>query len=124
MLGVAEDVRMPALHLVANAVDDVVQREFAGFLGHLRVEDDLELKIAELVGERVHVVARDRVGDLIGFLDRVGRNRRECLDAVPFAAADGIAQPLHDRYEAFEAQEGFSIGVPAVKSKSMIIYIM
>ena len=55
----------------------------AGFLGHLRVEHDLELEIAELVGERVHVVARDRVGDFIGFLDRVGRDRLERLDAYP-----------------------------------------
>ncbi len=59
----------------------------AGFLGHLRVEHDLELKIAELVGERVHVLARDRVGDFVGFLDRVGRDRVERLDRVPFAAA-------------------------------------
>ena len=112
MLGVAEDVRMAAFHLVANAVEDVVEREFAGFLGHLRVEDDLELEIAELVGERVHVVARDRVGDLIGFLDRVGRDGRECLHAVPFAAADADrAGALMIAYEALKAQEGFSIGV-------------
>ena len=58
---------------------DVVEREMAGFLGHLRVEHDLELQVAKLVGERVHVVALDRVGDLIGFLDRVGRDRREAL---------------------------------------------
>ena len=77
MLGVAEDVRMPALHLVANAVEDVVQREFAGFLSHLGVEDDLELQIAKLVGKRVHVVAGDRVGDFVGFLDRVGGDGRE-----------------------------------------------
>ena len=64
-------------------VDDVVQREMAGFLGHLRVEHDLELQIAELVGERVHVVARDGVGDLIGFLDRVGRDRRRTSARCP-----------------------------------------
>jgi hypothetical protein len=93
VLGVAEDVRVAALQLVANALEHVVEREMAGFLGHLRVEHDLELEIAELVGERVHVVAGDRVGDLIGFLDRVGRDRREGLHAVPFAAADRIAQP-------------------------------
>ena len=43
----------------------------AGFFSHLRVEHDLELEIAELVGERVHVVASDRVGDFISFLDRI-----------------------------------------------------
>ena len=96
MLRVAEDVRMAALELVADAADHVLEREMAGFVGHLRVEHDLELEIAELVGERVHVVARDRVGDLIGFLDRVGRDGREGLLAIPFAAVLGIAQPAHD----------------------------
>ena len=83
-------------------VDHVVEREMAGFLGHLRVEHDLELQIAELVGERVHVVAGDRVGDLIGFLDRVGGDGREILLAIPFAAGVRIAQPAHDRDEALK----------------------
>ena len=65
----------------------VGQVELAGFLGNARMEHDLELQIAKLVAQRVDVVARDRVGDLIGFLDRVGRDRREGLHAVPFAAA-------------------------------------
>ena len=106
MLGVAEDVRMPALHLVADAVDHVLEREMAGFLGHARMEDDLELQIAKLVGERVHVVARDRVGDLIGFLDRIGRDGLEGLDAVPFAAAHRIAQPAHDLDQPLKRHEG------------------
>ena len=94
----------------------------AGFLGHLRVEHDLELKIAELVGERVHVVARDGVGDFIGFLDRVGRDRLERLDRVPFAAADRIAEAAHDLDEALKRHEG----LPDFRSESesMIICIM
>ena len=55
----------------------------AGFLGHSGVEHDLELQIAELVGQRVHVAAVDRVGDLIGFLDRVGRDRLEASARCP-----------------------------------------
>ena len=100
--GIAEDMRMAALHLVADAADHVVEREMAGFLGHLRMEHDLELEIAELVGQRVHVVARDGVGDLIGFLDRVGRDGLERLHAFPFAAAHRIAQPAHDRDQALD----------------------
>ena len=42
------------------------------------------------------LVARDRVRDLIGFLDRIGRDRREVLREIPFAAAIGIAQLPHD----------------------------
>ena len=96
MLGIAEDVRVAALHLVADAADHILERELAGFLGHLRVEHDLELEIAELVGERVHVIARDRVGDFIGFLDRVGRDGGEGLLTIPFAAVHRIAKPAHD----------------------------
>ena len=122
MLGVAEDVRVAALHLVANAIDDVVEREQSGFLGHLRVEHDLELEVAELVGERVHVLARDRVGDLVGFLDRVGRDRAERLDRVPFAAAHRIAQAAHDLDQALKRHEGASRF--AAYLISMIICIM
>ena len=87
--GVAEDVRMAALELVADAVEHVVEGEMAGFLGHLRMEHDLELEVAKLVGQRVHVVTGDRVGDFVGFLDRVGRDRGEILLAIPFAAVTG-----------------------------------
>ena len=125
MLGIAEDMRVAALQLVADAVEHVVEREMAGFLGHLRVEHDLELEVAELVGQRVHVVAGDRVGDLIGFLDRVGRDRREVCTRSHSQPADRIAQPPHDRDEALEAQEGLSTsGPPPLKSESMIICIM
>ncbi len=75
----------------------------AGFLGHPGVEHDLELQIAELVDQRVHVAAMDCVGDLIGFFDRVGRDRFERLHAVPFAAGVAVAQPLHDIVEAIQA---------------------
>ena len=100
---------------------DVVEREQAGFLGHLRVEHDLELEVAELVGKRVHVLARDRVGDFVGFLDRVGRDGVERLDRVPFAAADRIAQPAHDLDQPFKRHEG---APRSLQSKSMIICIM
>ena len=93
--GVAEDVRVAADHLGADRRQHVVEREGAALLGDAGVIDDLELEIAELVLQRRHVAAADRVGDLIGFLDRVGRDRLEGLDLVPFAAglADRAAGP-------------------------------
>ena len=94
--------RRSILSLIAG--DDVRQIEIAGFLGHAAVEDHLEQQIAELVLEIGHVVARDGVGDLIGFLDRVGRDRREGLDGIPFAAAVGIAQASHDRHQTLDAR--------------------
>ena len=78
----------------------------AGFLGHLRVEHDLELEVAELISERIHVVAGDCVGDLIGFFDRVGGDGREALRAIPFAAGRRIAQPAHDRNQALKRHRG------------------
>ncbi len=87
---------MAAFHFVANAVEHVFEREQTRFFGHSRVEHDLELEIAEFVGKRVHILPGDRVSDFVGFLDRVGRDRLERLDSVPFAAAHGVAQPAHD----------------------------
>src|SRR3954452_2025838 len=103
---VPEDVWMAAFHLVADAIDYVLEREMAGLLGHLRVEDDLKLEIAELVGKRRHVVAGNGVRDLIGFLDRIGGDGGERLDGIPFAAAYGIAQPTHDFAEAYKRHGG------------------
>jgi hypothetical protein len=93
---------MPALELVADPANDVVEREMAKLFRHLRVEDHLELEIAKLIGERVHVATVDRIGDLIGFLDRVGGDRLEALLKVPRAAALRVAKPAHDRDQALE----------------------
>jgi hypothetical protein len=106
MLGIAEDVRVPALHLVGNALEHVLEREQASFFGHLSVEHDLELKIAELINQTVHVVAGDRVGDFVRFFDRVGRDRVESLHAIPFAAAHGVAQATHDLDEPLKGHRG------------------
>jgi len=70
------------------------------------VEHDLELEIAEFVGQRIHVIARDCIGNFVGFLDGVGRDRLERLDAVPFSAGPGIAEAAHDLLEAFKRHGG------------------
>jgi hypothetical protein len=54
---VAEDVRVAALHLVADAVEHLGQGEVPGFGRHLGVEDDLQRKVAEFVLEVVEVAA-------------------------------------------------------------------
>ena len=77
------------------ARDHVGEGEGAGLLGHAGVVDDLEEEVAELVAERGHVAAGDGVGDLVGLLDGVGRDRGEILLDVPGAAAprDRAAAP-------------------------------
>jgi len=79
---------------------DVLEPERAGLARHLRMVDDLQQEIAEFLLERRHVVALDGVGDLVGFLDGVRRDRPEGLVDVPRAAVLAVAQPRHDREQA------------------------
>ncbi|MNI91498.1 hypothetical protein D3C73_1491710 [compost metagenome] len=60
------------------------------------MKDHLQQQVAELLAEIVHVVAFDRVGDLIGLLDRIGLDRREILLQIPGASGDGRTQRRHD----------------------------
>ena len=75
----------------------VTDVEVTGLGGHLRVEEDLEEKIAELILEVGPRAALDGVEDLVGLFERVSFDRVEGLLAVPRAAIRG-AQPCHDRY--------------------------
>ena len=99
----SEDVGMAANHLLGDAARDRVEVEAAVFARHLRVEDDLEQQVAELVAERRPVVLTDRLGHLVGFLDGVRRNRLEALFEVPRAAARRIAQPGHHVEQLIDA---------------------
>jgi hypothetical protein len=73
------------------------KRKGALFLGHARMEHHLEQQIAEFVAQRRHVTGHAGLRHLIGFLDRVRRDRGEILLDVPWAALLRIAQPRHDR---------------------------
>ena len=93
---IAEHMRMPADHLPRHALDDIAERERAGFFRHARVIDDLQQQIAEFVLEISHIAPLDGVCDLIGFFDRVRRDRLECLFEIPRAAGLRRSQPRHD----------------------------
>src|SRR5262249_25047946 len=111
--GRAEDMRMPANHLVADCLRDVLEGELAALLSHARMEHNLEQEIAELVLEGRRVVELSRFGDLVGFLDRVGRDRPEVLCHIPRATRLRIAQPRHDRQKTLQLRgrghEGHSV---------------
>ncbi len=47
----------------------------------------------------------DRVGDLVGFLERVRRDGTEILLQIPGATAPGIAEPGHDFQQAVNRHE-------------------
>ncbi len=89
-------MRMAPHHLVGDRLRDVVEAEMPGLFGHPGVEHDLQQQIAKFVLEGRDVAALDRVGHLVGLLDRIGRDRREILLPIPRAAALGVAQPRHD----------------------------
>ena len=95
----AEHMRMPADELSRDGLDHVAEREGALLLGHAGMEDDLEQQVAELVPQIREIAALDGVGDLVGFLDGVGRDRREILLQIPGAAGPGRAQGRHDLEE-------------------------
>ena len=56
------------------------------------MEHDLEQQVAEFVAQPRRLAALDRVGDLVGLLDRVRRDAGEILREVPRAAALRVAQ--------------------------------
>jgi hypothetical protein len=82
-------------HLVRQRLGDVGEIERAKLFGHAGVEGDLEEEVAQLFLERGHIGPLDRVGDFVGFLDRVGRDGREGLFDVPRAAMLRVAQARH-----------------------------
>jgi len=60
-------------------------------------------RTAELAAEVLHALPPDRVLDLVGLLDGVGRDRGEVLLEVPRAAVAGVAQAAHDLQETLHA---------------------
>ena len=96
----AEDMRVAGDHLVGDAVGDGIEIEAALLGAHLGVVDHLQQQVAELAGQGRPILALDRVGDLVGLLDRVGRDGGEALLDVPGAAMLGVAQPPHHRRAA------------------------
>ncbi len=79
----AEHMRVAARELVADRIDDVVECECALLARKPGMEDNLEQQVAELVAQRREIRALDRVGDLVGFFERVRRDRSEVLLAGP-----------------------------------------
>ena len=82
---VPEHVRVPARHFRAEALDDVLHREFTRLCTQLTVEHDLEQQVAELLHEVVARAFIDRFQHLVGLLDEVGLQGGPRLLAIPRA---------------------------------------
>ena len=75
-------------------------------------------QIAEFLAQIVQVVARDRVGNLVGLLDRIGGDRREALLDIPGAAGFRVTQGGHDLDQAGDVAGRFHrsmLDPPAVR---------
>jgi hypothetical protein len=70
------------------------------------VIDRLQDEIAKLFAQIGKVLALDRVGNLVSFLDRVVADGGEVLLQIPWAAGLRIAQAGHDFDEAREVAGG------------------
>ena len=91
---------VPADELVGDRLDDAAEVEGAFLLGHPGVKDDLQEKVAEFLAEFLAVARRNGLGDLEGFLDRIGSYGREILFEIPRAARLRRPQRGHDLDEA------------------------
>ena len=97
---------MPADQLCRDRLDHVAECKALFLIRHLRVEDDLQEEIAQLVLQVIEIAALDRVGNLVGFLDRVRSDRGEILREVPRAANLGRPEPRHDRDQVADILAG------------------
>ena len=97
---VGKDMRMPPDHFSANRFNHVAKAERVLLFGHAGVVDDLKQQVAEFIPEVVEIAARNRVGDLIGLFDRVGRDRLEILLEVPRTTGHGRSKLRHDLDQA------------------------
>ena len=82
--------------LLRDGLDHVAEIEGALFLRHAGVEHDLQQQVAQFLAQIRKIVARDGVGDLVGFFERVGRDGLEVLLEIPRTAGAGRAQRRHD----------------------------
>ena len=87
--------------LAVEVIEHVGDGEVAIVGGHLRVEENLQQQVAELLGKVRKVTALDGVEDLVGLFERVFANGVEGLFAVPGASA-GCAQAGHDGHRLLE----------------------
>ena len=91
-----KDMRVPAHHLIADSAGYSGKLEESGFLSHACMEDHLEQEVTQFIAQFLIILTLDRVSDLIGFLDGVGRDATEILFDIPRAAALRVAQAPHD----------------------------
>src|SRR5258708_32840972 len=90
-----ENMRMPPDHLVVDFANHLGYGEAAFFARDLRMENNLQKKIAHLFREFGIVPAFEGFQNFVGFFDQVGSQRLMRLLAVPGASVQGAQSGLH-----------------------------
>ncbi len=103
-------MRMPPDQLAVQMPQHIDDREVAGLIPHLRVEQHLQQQVAQFLRQVRPVLALDRVQYLVGLFQRVPADGGKALLAVPRASA-GRAQPRHDRHALPKERSGECSGV-------------
>ena len=83
---IREDVGVPPDHLFGYRSDHVGNIEFPGLGCDLRVEQDLEKKIAQFLAQGRGILPPDGLHDLVRFLEKVLAEGGVRLGPVPFAS--------------------------------------
>ena len=81
-----EDVRMPADHLVVDALNNIADIEAPCLLGQTRMKDDLKQEIAQLFRELPRVAGVERVQHFICLFHQIRAQGLVGLLSVPGAA--------------------------------------
>jgi hypothetical protein len=102
---VAEDVRVPPLHFVGDGGSDSVESN-APASSAIRAWKTTWSSKSPSRPEAPHIAALTGVGDLIGFLDRIGAIEVKVW-TLSIRSGDRIAQPRHDGAQAFDGGCGF-----------------
>ena len=100
-MGVPKHVRVPADHLLADALHHVVNRERTFFAADLRMEHHLQKHIAQLFAHMCLVAFHRGIDKLARFFDQVRQQRMRVLLAIPGAAVLG-AEALQDAHQIFK----------------------
>jgi hypothetical protein len=96
-----ENVRVSADEFFADFVGNGIEIEPVLFFGDLRMENDLEQKVAEFFAEIGIVLKVDGVDDFVSFLQKTGSERFMGLFAVPRATV-WSPEVCDDEAEPFE----------------------
>ncbi len=102
VLGIAEDVRVPAHHLVDDLGGYIRETERSFFLGDYDLEGEVQQQIPQFVYDRLAIARLDRLSRFVSLLDQMRHQSSWRLLDIPGTTALGVPEPLQERQDAGE----------------------